>query len=142
MPVAHCQALCWVLQIQGRCGPLIVELAVFRNQERKCYVDKAREKCEGIRTHLLWLISLPGKGGEGLSSVSGFAWWRAELGIGAESQHGLSCPAVTVSTRVTGARKGQVFFLTFLVPIRVRLELCFMSSHSHVARWPPPGISV
>ena len=69
----------------------------------------------------------------GLSSVSGFAWWRAELGIGAESQHGLSCPAVTVSTRVTGARKGQVFFLTFLVPIRVRLELCFMSSHSHVA---------
>ena len=65
MPVAHCQALCWVLQIQGRCGPLIVELAVFRNQERKCYVDKAREKCEGIRTHLLWLISLPGKGGEG-----------------------------------------------------------------------------
>lgn len=31
------------------------------NQERKCYVDKAREKCEGVRTHLLWLISLPGK---------------------------------------------------------------------------------
>lgn len=41
-----------------------------------------------------------------------------------------------------GVRKGQVFFLTFFVPVRVRLELCFMSSHSHVARWPPPGIFV
>lgn len=48
-----------------------------------------------------------------LNSISGFAQWREELSIGVESQDGLSGAAVMVSTRVTGARKGKVFFLTF-----------------------------
>ena len=48
-----------------------------------------------------------------LNSIAGFAQWREELSIGVESQDGLSCAAVMISTRVTGARKGKVFFLTF-----------------------------
>lgn len=42
-----------------------MELAAFRSKEKKCYVDKAQEKFGAVGAHLLWLISLAGKGGEG-----------------------------------------------------------------------------
>jgi hypothetical protein len=51
--------------MQVRHSSVVTKLAAFRNKERKCYVDKAHDKFEGMGAHLLCLTSLIGKGGEG-----------------------------------------------------------------------------